>query len=330
MRVRIRPRWSTTRAIAVGVVASGATAAVAFGAIPSTNGQINGCYVSAGGQLRVIDVERGQTCTKFETPIKWSQAGPPGPTGPAGPTGTAGAKGDTGATGPIGPTGDTGATGERGPEGPMGPAGPAGEPGADGAQGPIGPVGPEGPKGDPGTALASLNDLDGIPCTRQGVAGTIALSYSSEGDVSMRCNLPVSDTADLATSFVSAVKQGDDLLTYTIDVSNSFGKITAQNSSVRLSVTRSPSGTLPTFISASSGCIASSPSSVGVVTCALGDMQPGDTQIVSINVDPADVLPLFGTNYRLDATAVASTSTAELTLTNNQSVISTNHFAPSS
>ena len=37
--------------------------------------------------------------------------------------------------------------------------GPAGSPG---------PAGPPGPKGDPGPGLAKLEDMDGLPCTRDG------------------------------------------------------------------------------------------------------------------------------------------------------------------
>jgi hypothetical protein len=62
----------------------GVGVAVATGAIPSGNGQIYGCYTKLGGALRVIDVEKGQTCKPSEEPISWSQQGPQGEPGPPG------------------------------------------------------------------------------------------------------------------------------------------------------------------------------------------------------------------------------------------------------
>jgi hypothetical protein len=71
-----------------------------------------------------------------------------------------------------------------------GPAGPAGPPGAAGPQGDLGPPGPAGPKGDPGTGLTSLNDLNGVACTREGGAqGTVALEIADDGDVVFLCEV---------------------------------------------------------------------------------------------------------------------------------------------
>jgi hypothetical protein len=57
-----------------------------------------------------------------------------------------------------------------------------------GPAGPEGPPGPPGPKGDPG-ALAKLNDLDGLACTRDdGQNGTVDLEISGDGDVTLLCD----------------------------------------------------------------------------------------------------------------------------------------------
>jgi hypothetical protein len=78
-----RPRWILASVWPLGlVVALGAGVAIA--AIPDSNGVISGCYTKVGGNLRVIDTEKGQTCLKQELPISWNQAGPQGPPGPSG------------------------------------------------------------------------------------------------------------------------------------------------------------------------------------------------------------------------------------------------------
>ena len=105
-------------------------AGIAWATIPSSSENIiYGCYTKIGGVLRVIDTEKGQSCTRLELPISWSQQGPPGPKGEPGPQGP---KGDTGATGAQGPAGATGETGPKGDTGPVGPQGTQGEPGLDG------------------------------------------------------------------------------------------------------------------------------------------------------------------------------------------------------
>jgi hypothetical protein len=57
-----------------------AAVGIGYAAIPSSDGVIHGCYTTASGALRIIDAEAGDTCTKRETPLNWSQQGPPGPT----------------------------------------------------------------------------------------------------------------------------------------------------------------------------------------------------------------------------------------------------------
>lgn len=57
---------------------------VAIGAIPASSGQISGCYAKAGGNLRVIDLAKGQSCKDTEKPLSWNQRGPQGAPGPSG------------------------------------------------------------------------------------------------------------------------------------------------------------------------------------------------------------------------------------------------------
>lgn len=115
-------------AAAIFVVAAG----VAWAAIPSTGGVINGCYGTQNGGLRLIDSEAGGACLNSETPISWNQVGPKGDPGIQGP------KGDTGLQGPQGIQGPKGDTG---PQGPQGVQGPKGDQGPQGVQGPQGPPG---------------------------------------------------------------------------------------------------------------------------------------------------------------------------------------------
>jgi Collagen triple helix repeat (20 copies) len=107
------------RAVPLGVLmALAAAIAVAAGAIPGSDGRIDGCYTKVGGVVRVIDKQAGQRClTKLETALSWNQTGPPGPRGDSGP------KGATGDAGPAGADGAPGATGDRGPKGDAGPQG---------------------------------------------------------------------------------------------------------------------------------------------------------------------------------------------------------------
>jgi type VI secretion system secreted protein Hcp len=109
---RFLTRRRVLRVIAPTIVALGAGTAIAAGAIPSSDGTIQGCYNNDGGALRVIDTSNNE-CNEGETPLSWNQRGPQGATGPQG------AKGDTGAQGPPGPPGpagqDAGGSGDSGP-----------------------------------------------------------------------------------------------------------------------------------------------------------------------------------------------------------------------
>ena len=59
-------------AAAGGVVAAVLAGGVAWAAIPSAGGVINGCYQKNEGQLRVIDPS-SDTCRKSEVPIGWNE-----------------------------------------------------------------------------------------------------------------------------------------------------------------------------------------------------------------------------------------------------------------
>lgn len=152
--MRMPSRLLTSSAVAVTLL-SGVVAGFAVAAVPSSDGVISGCYASKTGALRVVDVQRGQTCSPAEVALRWNATGPQGREGLTGPIG---ATGSTGATGPVGPGGAPGRDGTVGPSGPAGQQGadgPVGPSGPIGAQGPAGPAGATGPQGERGLTGAS-------------------------------------------------------------------------------------------------------------------------------------------------------------------------------
>jgi len=185
------------RTVVVGVIAfliGSASVVIATGAIPGSDGRIQGCYNQVNGNLRVVTSPLD--CRNGELSISWSQTGPQGLTGPTGATGAAGVNGAngtngaTGATGAIGATGDTGAagpTGAGGATGPTGATGAQGIAGAAGATGPSGIPGASGVPGSPGPALGSASQLNGIPCTHNGVAGAVVVTDSANGQILLTC-----------------------------------------------------------------------------------------------------------------------------------------------
>lgn len=157
--------------------------------------------------------------------------GPQGPTGPTGAQGPRGDKGDLGAQGPQGPAGATGATG------PQGESGASGSPGATGPSGLEGPAGPQGPAG----VVGSIDALAGVPCTRSGSVGSIALSYTSDGYLTLQCVLPAalpsapppppagSTPATLVLNEVNpSILNGDDLIELLAVAAGNTGGITVQ------------------------------------------------------------------------------------------------------
>jgi hypothetical protein len=148
-------KWNYRAAALLVAVIAGVTGAavVQSASTQQEAGLIHACRHRATGQLRfVVDPSR---CRKSERPLSWNVTGPAGPQGPPGPQG------------------DRGADGAAGPPGPEGPAG------------------PPGPKGDPGPGLTSLNDLDGVACTREdGSRGEVELEIADDGDVVFLCATP--------------------------------------------------------------------------------------------------------------------------------------------
>ena len=143
--------------------------------VPDSAGVFHGCVNIATGVLRllpntqpapynncltpsVISANRLPTALT-EVAVSWNEQGPPGQ---AGTPGSPGATGATGAQRPAGPQGEKGDKGDTGPAGPAGPAG----------------------------TVASFDDLNGLPCTRNGSAGTIAITYNSSGVATITCALP--------------------------------------------------------------------------------------------------------------------------------------------
>src|SRR6266851_5996580 len=140
---------------------------IVLASIPDSSGVSNACFKSSSGLLRVIDTAT-DSCGPSETAISWSQTGPQGPAGPPG------------------------ANGLPGPQGAVGPAGPAGIQGPKGDQGATGAQGPQGAAGPPGPALASLDNLNGVPCTLPNGAGSVAVIYGTpnflgEATVALQC-----------------------------------------------------------------------------------------------------------------------------------------------
>jgi hypothetical protein len=69
--------FAATLAVAAGV-------GVASGAIPSSDGKIDGCFDKDNGRLRVIDKAKQQTCKTSEHALAWNQKGPKGDRGAPG------------------------------------------------------------------------------------------------------------------------------------------------------------------------------------------------------------------------------------------------------
>ena len=93
-----KSRWSQVisrlarqRVVLAGLVAALlvlALATNAFASIPDHSNVFHGCVQSGTlpipgqGILRLIDTDKGQTCTRYETPVSWNANGTAGPTGP--------------------------------------------------------------------------------------------------------------------------------------------------------------------------------------------------------------------------------------------------------
>ncbi len=86
MRFNFRHRgpWLLATAATALMFAGG----IAYATIPASDGTINGCYRTAGGdnqgQLRIVD--NASSCRSNETAIQFNQQGVAGPAGPPGPS----------------------------------------------------------------------------------------------------------------------------------------------------------------------------------------------------------------------------------------------------
>lgn len=176
---------------------------VAWAAIPSDGGMIEGCYTKVGGVLRVIDTAKGQRChASLEIPISWNQKGQKGDPGAAGANGSPGAPGEKGAPGEPGANGSNGADGTSVTVERVDPVlvpcsgagvrlaaangttvlcdGARGEQGAAGERGPQGEQGIQGPQGVPGPAGSGAK-VDHVMWSSGFVSGTIGVTKTGTG-----------------------------------------------------------------------------------------------------------------------------------------------------
>lgn len=148
MEVRIgRPSRMLVLAAASLAVAVGGAAA---GLEQALDDEVISACRNGSGTLKVTATG---TCKRPEQLLQWSVRGPAGPAGAPGPAGE---------------------------------QGPAGAAGSDGAAGPAGPRGETGPAGPAGT-IASIDALDGIACAKDGRSGTVEVTTSGDGAISLRC-----------------------------------------------------------------------------------------------------------------------------------------------
>jgi len=202
IKMKLQPKFKKNRLLIIlGLVLFllGASATWVFAQTVSGDGMINACVNPNDGTIRIVS---DPVCKKNESLLSWNIMGPkgdkgdPGPTGPAGPQGEQGPQGSQGEQGlqglqgeqgPQGSQGEQGLQGLQGEQGIQGPVGLQGEPGPAGPQGPQGNPGPQGTPGEPGQGIASLDDLQGIPCNEGSNVGVLNIAYDSAGIVTMRC-----------------------------------------------------------------------------------------------------------------------------------------------
>jgi hypothetical protein len=161
----MRKALTILAAITIVVVATG----VALASIPDANGMIHGCYDTKHGNLRVIDMEAGQTCDPNETLLSWNQTGPQGPAGPPGP------------------------------QGPQGPQGPAGEPGGEAFS-----VEADGSVTIPTTIGGTVILQRDVPAGKYVVTGNVVVSnLNSTGTIPVLCYL--GSPSEFSPPYVAAI-----------------------------------------------------------------------------------------------------------------------------
>jgi len=242
-------------AVTVGVVADAS--------IPGPTGVINGC-IGNNGVLRLID--SAASCQQNETAVSWNQTGP---------------QGQQGAQGPVGPVGPQGAPGSQGPAGPAGPQGSTGATGPQGSQGPAGTIG-------------SLEQLNGIPCTRNNIMGTVTESLDANAFAKIRCVVPTSLTM---TGVMTCGFNGGNLCagaTVTVDNFGGSGVILTA-SGLTIDVVGSPSGTSTALPTDQTGHGSGAFQSVGDV-CQIFGARPGQSFTVKVTAtDPTGLPSATGT-----------------------------------
>ena len=103
-------RLSRRELVAAASIAFLAIAAgIAYAAIPGSGGVINACYQKLNGQLRVIDIQAGQSCLLSEVSLTFNQTGPQGIQGIQGIPGIPGIPGTNGTNGTNGINGTSAA-----------------------------------------------------------------------------------------------------------------------------------------------------------------------------------------------------------------------------
>lgn len=150
---------SRTRIVMLAVLVLLAATGIAVAAIPDGGGTISACYDSRKGDLRVVDLDAGEACTKHERALSWNQ---------------------------------------------QGPVGPQGVPGQDGVK---------GDPGEPGPGLASVDDLEGLPCrVGRPDEGTLEVGYAAASgngrELSLTCTSMILHTLTVDQSAGGTVTGG--------------------------------------------------------------------------------------------------------------------------
>lgn len=177
---------------------------------------------------------------------------------------------------------------QTGPQGPVGQTGP---------QGATGAAGPQGPEGQPGV-IGSLEQLNGIPCTRNGMAGTVSESLDADAFAKVRCIVPTSLTS---TGVMTCGLNGGNLCAgATVIVANFNGggsgvTLTAGHGlmiGVNGGNPLASSATLPTDPSGHGSGILQSEGDV----CVINGVGPGHTFSLTVTAtDPTGLPPASGT-----------------------------------
>ncbi len=163
-------------------------AASATWALAQTEGVINACMALRDGSIRIVSDPL--LCKRGEQALSWNIMGPKGDKGDPGEQGLPGIQGAQGEQGLQGLQGLQGEQGLQGIQGLPGDQGPMGLTGPQGEQGLTGLTGPQGDPGPAGPGIASLDELNGLPCqVGQPGEGLTALSYDVvSGNVLLTCN----------------------------------------------------------------------------------------------------------------------------------------------